>query len=97
MMNQCKLRPIETASENPLKTQIGGNHYKTMKIQPVEYIHANKIGFFEGCAITYLSRWHIKGGIQDLEKAKHMIELLIELDKQHHEDKDKLYKGDNNG
>lgn len=61
-------------------TQVGGNHYKSLAIQPVEYIHANSIGYFEGCAIKYLTRWKSKGGIQDLEKAKHYIELLIEME-----------------
>jgi len=63
-----------------LDIQVAGDHYKTCKIQPVEYIHANGIGYFEGCAIKYLTRWKSKGGISDLEKAKHYIELLIELE-----------------
>lgn len=60
--------------------QVGGSHYKDMIIQPAEYIHKNHIGFMEGAAIKYLSRWRSKGGIQDLEKAKHMINLLIEME-----------------
>jgi hypothetical protein len=48
-----------------------------MPIQPAEYIIRNNIGWAEGCAIAYLSRWRQKGGVQDLEKAKHTIELLI--------------------
>lgn len=63
-----------------LTKQVGGSHYKDLKIQPVEYIHANKIPFCEGCIIKYVSRWRDKGGIADLEKAKHFIELLIELE-----------------
>lgn len=65
----------------PLNVQVGGDHYKKLKIQPVEYIHANSIPFMEGSAIKYLTRWRDKGGIQDLEKAKHFIEMLIELEK----------------
>lgn len=64
-----------------LRTQIGGSHYKSQAIQPVEYIHANNIGYFEGCVIKYVTRWKNKNGIQDLEKAKHYLELLIELEK----------------
>jgi bbp48 len=64
-----------------LETQIGGSHYKSKAIQPVEYIHANNIGYFEGCVIKYVTRWKNKNGIQDLEKAKHYLELLIELEK----------------
>lgn len=61
------------------KNQIGGNHYKDLKIQPAEFIHANNFGYLEGCVIKYISRWKNKNGVQDLEKAKHYIELLIEL------------------
>ena len=64
-----------------LDKQVAGDHYKKLKIQPIEYIHANNIPFAEGCAIKYLIRWRDKGGIADLEKAKHFIELLIELEK----------------
>ncbi len=66
---------------NALDKQVAGDHYKKLKIQPIEFIHANNIPFAEGCAIKYLTRWRDKGGIADLEKAKHFIELLIELEK----------------
>lgn len=60
--------------------QSGGSHYKDLQIQPVEYIHANELGYFEGNVLKYITRWKSKGGIGDLEKAKHYIELLIELE-----------------
>ena len=61
------------------KEQVGGQHYKTGSIQVVEFILANpQIGFFEGSAIKYLTRWKQKGGVQDLRKAIHFIEMLIE-------------------
>ena len=63
-----------------LSKQVAGNHYKDLPIQPVEYIYANAIGYFEGNVIKYISRWRKKNGIADLEKAKHYIELLIELE-----------------
>lgn len=63
-----------------LEKQVSGNHYKALKIQPVEYIHANGIPFAEGSVIKYVTRWRGKGGIADLEKAKHFLELLIELE-----------------
>lgn len=66
-----------------LDVQIEGSHYKDMPIQPVEFIHANQIPFLEGNIIKYVSRWRKKNGIPDLEKAKHYIELLIELEKRH--------------
>ena len=65
---------------DPLKTQISGDHYKSLPIQPIEYIHANGIPFAEGCVIKYVSRWKSKGGIRDLEKARHFIDLLIALE-----------------
>ena len=66
-----------------LNTQVGGNHYKNLAIQPVEYIFKNNIGYFEGCVIKYVTRWKNKGGVQDLEKAKHFLELLIDLQEQY--------------
>ncbi len=60
-----------------LDTQIGGDHYRKMKIQPVQFIHANRIPFIEGTIIKYVSRWKSKGGLQDLEKARHMVSMLI--------------------
>ena len=68
-------------ADTHLSTQIGGGHYKKLAIQPVEYIHANQIPFIEGNVIKYVTRWRDKGGIADLEKAKHFIDLLIELEK----------------
>ena len=67
-------------AKGPLGTQEGGAHYKDMTIQPVQYIHANGIGFFEGNVIKYVSRWRAKGGVQDLRKARHFIDILIDLE-----------------
>lgn len=66
--------------EKALDTQVGGGHYKSKVIQPVEYIHANGIGYFEGNVIKYVTRWRDKNGVQDLEKAIHYLKLLIELE-----------------
>ena len=63
-----------------LETQEGGNHYKDMAIQPVEFIHANGLGFCEGAVIKYVARWRNKNGIEDLQKARHFLDLLIELE-----------------
>jgi hypothetical protein len=62
---------------SPSDSQVGGSHYMDMAIQPADYIMKNKIGWAEGCAIAYISRWRLKGGVQDLRKAIHTIELLI--------------------
>jgi hypothetical protein len=65
---------------NALDVQVDGGHYKNLPIQPVQYIHAHKIPYLEGNVIKYVSRWRDKGGLKDLEKAKHYIDLLIELE-----------------
>jgi len=64
-----------------LERQVSGDHYKSLKIQPIEFIHANGIPFAEGSVIKYVTRWRDKGGLADLEKAKHFLELLIELER----------------
>ena len=61
--------------------QVGGKHYLKYKIQPVEFIIKNNIGFVEGNIIKYILRFKEKGGAVDLEKAKHYIELLIDSTK----------------
>ena len=65
---------------NPYKKQIGGSHYKNMKIQPSKFINDNKLLFAEGNAIKYICRHKHKGEVQDLEKAKHYIDMIIERD-----------------
>jgi hypothetical protein len=65
---------------NALETQVGGDHYKTKAIQPVEYIHANGLGFCEGNVIKYVTRWRDKNGVKDLEKARHYLDILIQLE-----------------
>lgn len=59
--------------------QISGSHYKTKTIQPWDYITANGLGFLEGTIIKYVTRWRDKNGIVDLEKAKHVLEKLLEV------------------
>ena len=63
-----------------LAVQEGGGHYKDLKIQPVEFIHANDLGFMEGCVVKYVSRYKRKNGLEDLKKARHFIDLLIQLE-----------------
>ena len=69
--------PIAPATP-ALTRQVGGDHYKNLAIQPVEYIVKNNIPYLEGNVIKYITRWRVKGGVQDLLKAKHYIEMLIE-------------------
>ena len=62
------------------KKQIGGNHYRKYKLQPSQFVTENKLLYPEGCVIKYVIRHQDKGGKQDLEKAKHMIDMIIERD-----------------
>lgn len=68
-----------------LDTQIGGTHYSEHAIQPIEFIHKNNLSFIEGNIIKYVTRHRKKNGLQDLLKAKHYIDLLIQLE--YHESK----------
>jgi hypothetical protein len=68
---------------NALDKQVAGNHYKGKKIQPVEYISANNLNFLEGCIVKRVTRWREKPAenrFQDLEKIKHEVDLLIEME-----------------
>lgn len=65
---------------NPLQVQVGGDHYKDKKIQPIEYCMANNLNACESAVVKYITRWADKGGVQDLEKIKHYVDLLIKLD-----------------
>lgn len=60
--------------------QVSGSHYKDKAVQPWDFIVQNGIGYLDGCAIKYLSRWRDKGGVDDLRKAVHFIEKLIETE-----------------
>jgi hypothetical protein len=61
-----------------LDTQVGGDHYKKLAIQPLEYIMANQFDFCTANIIKYASRWRNKGGIEDLKKVIHYAQFLIE-------------------
>ena len=78
--NRMAYRPLEPVAPKAIEVQIGGDHYKTMVIQPVTYIHKNAIGYMEGNVIKYVSRWRGKNGLQDLKKARHYLDLLIEME-----------------
>jgi len=72
--------PFTSGSPKPSETQIGGDHYKDLVIQPAYFCYVNKIPYLEATAIKYLCRWRKKNGIEDLKKAKHFIDLLIEFE-----------------
>ena len=63
-----------------LEKQVGGKHYKNMKIQPAEFINDNRLLFAEGNAIKYICRHTIKGKEEDVRKAIHYLEMILERD-----------------
>lgn len=70
----------EQKTESAMDVQIGGGHYKDMAIQPMEYSMKNGLDACQHTAIKYISRFRDKGGIEDLKKAKHVIDMLIEFE-----------------
>lgn len=60
--------------------QVGGTHYEKMKIQPVEYIHANGLDFFEGNVVKYVTRHRSKNGAEDIKKAIDYCKMILKLD-----------------
>ncbi len=73
------IEPIEK-KQTALDSQISGDHYKKLAIQPVEYVHKNNLNFLQGSIIKYVTRYKDKNGIDDLQKARHCIDLLIEME-----------------
>ncbi len=71
------IRISETKSNN---TQIGGDHYKNSKFQAWDFIHKNGLGFIAGNIIKYVVRYKSKNGVEDLKKARHYLDKLIELE-----------------
>lgn len=73
-------KPNVNKQTNALSTQVGGGHYKTMVIQPIEFTHKNNLNFCQGNIIKYATRYKTKNGVEDLKKVKHYAELLAELE-----------------
>lgn len=71
---------VDVKSTSALDKQVSGNHYKDCGIQPIEYIHANNLNYFEGNAVKYITRHRKKNGKADIEKAIHYLELMLELE-----------------
>jgi len=76
-----RLKPLKAqgTTERATERQVGGNHYKKFKIQPIEFIMANKLNFIQGCIIKYICRFESKNGVEDLDKIIHYCELQKEL------------------
>lgn len=69
--------PLATSA---LDVQVAGGHYKDLAIQPVEYIHANKLDYLSGNVVKYITRHKTKNGAEDVRKALHYCQLILELD-----------------
>lgn len=67
-------------SQSALNIQQGGAHYKTLAIQPVEYINANNLSFFQGNVVKYTTRYKDKKGAEDLKKAIHYLQMMLEFE-----------------
>jgi hypothetical protein len=68
-----------TQKTDSLDVQIGGDHYKTCEIQPIEYIEANGLSFLEGCIVKRITRHASKNGAEDIRKIKHECDLILQL------------------
>lgn len=75
--SDCTVPPSHSPA---LSTQVGGTHYKDLAIQPVEFCQRNHLGFCESAAIKYLVRHGSKGGAEDIKKAIHFLNLLLEIE-----------------
>jgi len=74
-----KVEPHEEAYQKAMDIMIGGTHYKMLPIEPWEIIERNNMGFFDGNALKYIMRFKLKNGIEDLKKARHYLDKLIEM------------------
>lgn len=73
-------KPKKHEEAPSLDRQVGGGHYKDLKIQPIEYIVANDLSWCEGNIVKYITRHKMKGGRADVEKVIHYAEMLLELE-----------------
>ena len=72
---------IKQKAKRASTKQIGGDHYKDLEIQPVDYITGNNLTFLEGNAIKYITRNRKKGsGSEDIKKSIHCLELILEIE-----------------
>ena len=79
-MKKNRMSDDTPEKENPMLKQVGGKHYRGMKIQPAEFINENKLLFAEGNAIKYICRHQSKGKEEDVKQAIHYLEMILERD-----------------
>ena len=70
---------------DPTNTQVAGDHYKKMVIQPIKYIHANNLSFLEGNVIKYVTRHKHKNKAADIQKAIHYLQLILHFEYPDHD------------
>lgn len=71
--------------DDPMDRQVGGKHYTRFTIQPLEFIHKNRLNFMQGNIIKYTVRYPFKNGVEDLEKARDYLDKLIACERHHAE------------
>lgn len=76
--------PVRDTVPDPTTMQVGGTHYTKMAIQPMEYAMANKLNALQFTVLKYISRYENKNGLEDLLKARHALDMLIERYKKEH-------------
>jgi hypothetical protein len=69
---------LKIDSEKASGNQVGGSHYKTFKIQPSKYCYENDLGWLESNVVKYTTRHKLKGGLEDIKKAEHYLQLIKE-------------------
>lgn len=69
-----------SVTQSALNVQVGGEHYKNLAIQPVEYIHTNNLSFLEGNVVKYITRHKTKNKAQDIRKIIHYCTLILQLE-----------------
>lgn len=81
VMTEDKIEPLFDMRRLASETQVGGSHYTNLSIQPMQYSMANELNALQHTIIKYVTRYHDKGKpLQDLAKAKHCIDMLIEFE-----------------
>ena len=68
---------MDDSWDSPYTAQVAGSHYKDLAIQPVEYIIGNNLSYLQGSVIKYVTRYKSKGGVEDLQKAIHFLQMMI--------------------
>ena len=77
-MEKIMTKIFDESWDDPLTARVGGDHYKNLVIQPVEYITANNLSYLQGSVIKYVTRYQNKNGVEDLQKAIHFVKMMIQ-------------------